>query len=561
MRFDVLRSKIALIAVLGLTLAGCGGESQTESGPRYPDLVEPKFLADGRIDPSVLAEEQVFHRANGSEVQTLDPHKGEGVPSSHVLRELTEGLVTKAPNGEIIPGQAASWNLSEDGLVYTFALRDGLKWSNGDPLTAEDWVYSYRRALNPATGSKYGFILYPIKNARKIVAGEMEPEDLGVQALDPDTVEITLGAPTPYFLQLLTHAMAMPVHRGTIEANGENWARPGTFVGNGAFTLSEWRVQQHIRVDKNPNYRGAENVILDTVYFYPIEDQSTDLARFRAGEVDWTYELPNNQYRWIKENMVDELVVTPYLGIYYYGLNLTKPPYKDNLPLRKALALAIDRETITGKIAQFGEQPAYGFVPPGVAGYANYEHPWAKLTREERLELARAYYAEAGYSADNPLKTEIRYNTSENHKRIAVAVQAMWNKNLGAETTIVNEEWKVFLQTRKTKDVTRVFRAGWIGDYDDANSFLELNRSTSGLNDSAYNSPEYDALLDRASVELDLDERRKIMLEAEELLLNDLPVIPIYSYVTKRLVAPYVGGWEANIQDYHYGRYMYILDH
>lgn len=561
MRFDVTRVLFAWIAVCVLGLAGCGGQGQSETGPRYPNLVEPKFLADGRIDPAVLADEQILHRSNGSEPQTLDPHTGEGVPSSHVLRELVEGLVTKAPDGAIVPGQAESWTISEDGRVYTFTLREGLQWSNGDPLTAEDWVYSYRRALDPATGSKYGFLLYPIANARQIVAGDVEVETLGVQALDPRTVEITLASSTPYFLQLLTHSMAMPVHRATIEAHGDNWARPETFVGNGPFTLSEWRVQQHIKVDKNPLYRDAENVILDTIYFYPIEDQSSDLARFRAGEVDWTYELPNNQYRWIKENMADQLVVSPYLGIYYYGFNLTKPPFKDNPALRKALSLAIDRETITDKIAQFGEQPAYAFVPPGVAGYETYQHPWAAMTREERLALARQLYEEAGYSAENPLKTEIRYNTSENHKRIAVAVQAMWKDNLGADVAIVNEEWKVFLQTRKTKDVTQVYRAGWIGDYDDANSFLELNRSTSGLNDSAYMSPEYDALLDRAAQELDPETRRQIMLEAEMLLLEDMPVAPIYSYVTKRLVAPYVGGWENNIQDYHYGRYMYILKH
>ncbi len=557
----MMRRLAALGALLIAGLVACSGDDTGPAGPRFPDLAAPAYLADGRIDPAVLADRQVLHRGNGSQPQTLDPHLGEGVPSSHVIRDLFEGLVTKAPDGSIIPGQAESWTVSDDGTVYTFRLRDGLLWSNGEPLTAADFVYAFRRAVDPATGSKYGFILYPIRNAEAIVAGEQPVESLGAEAVDARTLVVTLNSPTTYFLGLLTHSMAMPVHRGTIERHGDGWARPGTLVSNGAFLLSELNVQQHIRVDRNPRYWNAASVILDTVYFHPIEDQSTELSRYRAGELDWTSTVPNNQFRWIKDNLADELVIAPYLGIYYFGFNLTRPPFENNEALRKALSLAIDRDIITGKITQFGELPAYRFVPPGIPSYPLPRHPWEQLSQDERLELARQYYREAGYSEDNPLEVEIRYNTSENHKRIAVAIQAMWRYNLGVKTTLINEEWKVFLQNRKQKLVTEVYRAGWIGDYADADTFLTMHLSSSGLNDSAYRNPTYDTLLARANREKDPEKRRLILLEAENMLLDDHPVMPIYSYVTKRMVAPYVRGWQDNVLDHHYSRSMYLLKH
>jgi oligopeptide transport system substrate-binding protein len=555
-----MRRRTALIALLAAVLVGCLSDDPAPVGPRFPDLVEPAYDAAGRILPDRLAEQQVLHRGNGTQPQTLDPHRVEGIPASRIVRDLFEGLVTLAPDGAIVPGQAESWTVSDDGRVYTFRLREGLVWSNGDPLDARDFVYGFRRALDPATGSRFGHLLYAIENAEAVVNGELPPERLAVQAPDPRTVEIRLIAPTPIFIRRVAHTMAMPVHRASVETHGDAWARPDTMVSNGAFVLSELKVQQHIRIDRNPRFRDAASVILDTVYFHPIEDQSTELSRFRAGELDWTEGVPNNQFRWIQQNMADELTVAPYLGIYYFGFNVTRPPFEDQPALRKALSLAIDRDIITGKITQFGERPAYAFVPPGIDSYPAYEHPWAALSQQQRLDLARRYYREAGYSEDQPLEVEIRYNTSENHKRVAVAIQAMWRYNLGVKATLVNEEWKVFLQNRNQKQVTEVFRAGWIGDAD-ATSFLEILLGDSGMNDTGYASARFDELMGRAAVEIDATARRDLLRRAEVLMLEDHPVMPIYSYVSKRLVAPYVGGWQPNVVDTHSSRYLYILKH
>jgi oligopeptide transport system substrate-binding protein len=511
--------------------------------------------------PAKLAEEQVFHRGNGSEVQTLDPHKAEGVPASNILRDVYEGLTIEAPDGEVIPGAAESWQISDDGKVYTFRIRLDAKWSNGDPVTAHDFVYGLRRSADPATGSKYSQILYPIEHAEQVVAGDMPPDKLAVTAIDDHTLEIRLKAPTPYFLGLLNHSTTYPVHAGSIAKHGDRFSRPGKLVGNGAYTLDQWVVQSHIRLQRNPQYWDNANTTIDTVYYYPIEDQSTELKRYRANELDYTNEIPINQFRWVRKNLPQELHVGPYLGTYYYGFNLTKPPFKDNRDLREALSLAIDRRIITEKITGVGESPSYSWVPPGVSNYSRQEPGYVKLSRQEQIAKAQNLYEAAGYSKSNPLKVEIRYNTSENHKKIAIAIAAMWKKHLGVQTRMVNEEWKVFLENRKQKQVTQVFRAGWIGDYNDPYTFSELMHSTHGINDSGYSNPEYDRLLAEASVEANLDKRRGLLEEAERMLLNDHPIIPIYSYVTKHMIKPWVGGYVPNILDHTYTKDLWIEKH
>ena len=508
-----------------------------------------------------LAAEQVLHKGNGAEPQTLDPHKAEGVPSSHILRDLYEGLTSEAPNGDIIPGGAASWTLSEDGTVYTFKLRPEARWSNGDPVTAMDYVYGLRRSADPVTASKYAQILAPIENAESVVAGERPVEDLGVTALDDFTVEIRLKAPTPYFLGLLNHSSTYPVHRATVETFGDKFSRPGNMVNNGAYVLDDWVVQSHIVLKRNPMYWGDANTTINTVYYYATEDQSSELKRYRAGELDYTYDVPVSQVGWIRDHLGDELEVSTYLGIYYFGFNVTQPPFKGNLKLRQALSMAIDRRVICEKILKPGEQPAYGFVPPGITGYESQVAGYADMTRDERFAEARRLYNEAGYSEDNPLQVEIRYNTHENHKKVSLAVAAMWRAVLGVDYTLINEEWKVFLQTRKLKQDTQVFRAGWIGDYNDPYTFLELMHSKHGINDSGYNNPEYDALLAEISVQTDMDRRAKLMEQAERMLLADQPIMPIYYYVEKGLVKPYVDGFVPNIMDHHYTKNWRILAH
>ncbi len=536
----------ALAATAFSTLAtGCGGGGE---GPLSDSGVATASAGTAPAAPDGL---KVLRKGNSAEPQTLDPHKAEGVPSSNVLRDLFEGLTTTAPDGTVVPGAAERWTISDDGRLYTFYIRADARWSDGSPVTAADFEYGLKRSADPATLSKYSQILAPIENAEAVVRGELPADALGVRALDERTLEIRLKGPTPYFLGLLTHSTTYPVNRANVERDGDRFSRPGVLVSNGAYRLVEWTVQSHIRLERNTHYWNNAATRIDAVTYFPLENQSTELKRYRAGELDWTYELPNRQIDWLRKNLADDLRISPYLGVYYYGFNVTRPPFKDNPGLRRALAMTIDRETITERVTGVGEIPAYGFVPP-VSDYTGQRVEWADWPREQRLAEARRLYAEAGYSQDKPLEISLMYNTNENHKAIAVAVASMWKRHLGVEVSLLNQEWKVFLKTRKQKIDTQVFRAGWIGDYNDPNTFAELMHSANGLNDPGYVNPRYDELVDGAAVEVDRERRRGMLEEAEAELLRDLPIAPIYFYVTKRLVKPYVVGYEDNIMNHHY---------
>jgi oligopeptide transport system substrate-binding protein len=547
--FGMKRLGILAALAAGLALAGCGGGG----GPSAP------AVQIGGATGTELAERQVLHIGNGAEIQSLDPHRGEEVQGSNVQRDVFEGLVNEAPNGDLIPGAAESWTVSGDGKTYVFNLRRNARWSNGDPVTAHDFVFGLQRGVNPATLSRYTFILSPIVNADEIGAGQLPPSELGVRAIDDYTLEIALDNSTPYFLGLLTHSMAYPLHRPSLEAHGDQFTRAGNLVGNGAFMLNEWVVQSHIKLVRNPHYWDSANVKLEEIWFYPTEDQTGELQRYRANELDITEQIPATQLGWIRDNLPNELVIAPYLGTYFYGLNLTKPPFKDNPKLRRALALAIDRDIIAKQILGMGQIPAFGWVPP-VAHYTSQQMPEGAWTQAEREAEAKRLYAEAGYSAANPLRTELLYNTQDDHRRIAVAVTSMWKTVLGVETTLANQEWKVFLDTTNQRN-TQIFRFGWIGDYNDAFTFAELLKSTSGNNDPGYSNPEYDRLLELAQAELDLDKRGDLLEEAERVLLNDLPIIPLYFYVKARMVKPWVQGYESNIMDHHLHKYFSILKH
>jgi oligopeptide transport system substrate-binding protein len=543
-------TKLRWMPILTLALiAGCGAGGDGASHGQI-----------GGDTGAELAERQVIRWGNGSDPGTLDPHKSRGVPDSNIGRDLFEGLVAEAPNGDLIPGAAESWDVSDGGRTYTFHLREDGRWSNGDPVTAEQFVVSLQRSVDPATLSEYSFILAPILNAEAITAGEMPPEELGVRALDERTLEIRLRGPTPYFLGLLTHSASYPVHPPSLETHGDRFTRPGNLVSNGAYRLVESVVQSHVKLERNPHYWNDAATTIEEVWFYVTEDIPAELKRYRAGELDITYEIPKAQLPWMRENLGDELVIKPYLGSYYYGFNLTKPPFKDNLPLRRALALAIDREIITNQITNAGEIPAFGWVPP-VARYEGQQMPEAAWSQQERETEARRLYREAGYSPQNPLRVELTYNTHEDHRRVAVAVASMWRRVLGVQSEIQNQEFKVFLDTRTQKERTQVFRAGWIGDYNDAYTFAELPLSDSGLNDFGYASEKYDRLVKQAAVELDLDKRAEYLQEAERLLLDDMPLIPIYFYVRTRLVKPWVAGYEMNIMDHARSSDLKILKH
>lgn len=514
-----------------------------------------------QVDYGVLADKQILRRGNGAEPQTLDPHKAEGVPASNILRDLYEGLVSEAPDGTLIPGAAASWNISADGTVYTFHLRPHARWSNGDALNAEDFVFGFRRSVDPTTGSHYAQILSMISNASEVIAGHKPPTELAVTAVDHNTLQIKLNALTPYFLSLLTHSTTYPVHKASLTNGHTRFARAGQLIGNGAYQLTDWVVQSHITLQRNVHYWDNTRTHINEVTYFAIDDSATELNRYRAGELDWTESVPLNRILWIRQHLDSELKISPYLGTYYYGFNLTRPPFKDNPGLRKALSMAIDREIITEKLTQLGELPAYGWVPPGVLNYQSQNFDYQELGREARHAEAQWLYQQAGYSKNNPLRIQLRYNTSDNHKKIAIVIAAMWKKTLGVNTELLNEEWKVFLKNRREKQVTQVFRAGWIGDYNDAATFAELLHSSFGVNDYGYHNPEYDALLSQAAQEPNLQQRRLYLQTAEMMLLNDHPVMPIYFYVSKSLIKPYVDGYVGNIMDHHYTKHFRIFKH
>lgn len=515
-----------------------------------PEPAEP-LAAKGTKTLGLADTANILRKSNGAEPQTLDPHRAEGVPAGNILRDLYEGLTIEAPNGDVIPGTAESWAINDDGTVYTFYLRDTARWSNGDPVTAEDFVYSFRRAVDPETLSRYSSILYPIKNAEAIATGNLSPEKLGVFATGEFVLTINLESATPYFLSLLNHSMAYPVHQATVEKYGDQFTRPGKVVSNGAYQMKDWLVQSHVELSRNENYWDNASTSINGVVYYAIENPDAVIKRYRADELDMTQEAPYRQIGWILENVPDEYHVAPYLGAYYYGYNVLKAPFKDSPQLRQAMALAIDRDIITGKLTRSGELPAYSWVPP-VQGYAPQEPEWATWTQEQRNAEAKRLYALAGYGPDNPLEVEILYNTQQNHKQLAVAISSMWKQTLGVKTTLRNQEWKVFLQTRFDKISTEIFRSGWIGDYNDAYTFLQLMISDNGQNDSGYSNREVDELLFKASRETDMQQRALLMQNAEKLILQDMPVIPIYFYVSKHLIKPRVKGFVPNIMDHVY---------
>jgi len=533
---------LAAVILALLLLSGC-----TDSAPQQ--------FAETVVKRST--QENILRKSNGAEPQTLDPHKAEGVPAGNILRDLYEGLTIEAPNGDVIPGVAESWILAEDGITYTFKLRKDARWSNSDSLTAEDFVYSFRRAVNPATLSRMAGMLYPIRNAEKISNGELEPDTLGVTALSSDVLQIVLEAPTPYFLSVLNHSMAYPVYRDSVEEHGDQFTRPGNAITNGAYKIKDWVVQSHVALERNEQYWDNANTRIDGVEYHAIENPDTVVKRYRAGELDMTQEAPYRQIGWILENVPDEYHVAPYLGAYYYGFNVLQVPFKDQPKLRRALALAVDRDIITQKLTRSGEVPAYSWVPP-VLGYEQQLPEWADWTQEERNAEAKRLFAEAGFGKDNPLTVEILYNTQQNHKQLAIAIGSMWKETLGVNTTLRNQEWKVFLQTRFDKIDTQIFRSGWIGDYNDAYTFLQLMETGNGQNDSGYSNPEVDALLKQARGETDLEQRAELMQAAERLILQDMPFVPIYFYVSKHLIKPYVQGFVPNIMDHVYTKDLWL---
>ena len=501
---------------------------------------------------------QILYLANGTEPEEIDPHVSTGVQEDNIIRALIEGLVSEAPEDlQPVPGMAERWDISEDGRIYTFHLREA-QWSNGDPVTAQDFVLSYQRALTPSLACEYAYMLYYMVNAEAFNQGRITDfSEVGAQALDPRTLRITLNHPTPFFLSLLNHYSWFPVHVASIRKHGgfaerqNQWTRPENFVGNGPFLLEDWQVNNVLIVRKNPAYWDADRVRLRKIYFYPIESLDTEERAFRAGQVHKTNKLPLPAIPAYLERDAPELFNAPYLGTYFYMLNTTLPALRDKR-VRQALNLSIDRRSIVENVTRGGEMPAFHFVPPNCAGY-NSRHQL-----DFNIPQAQQLLAEAGYPGGRGFPTfSLLYNTLESHKTIAEAVQQMWKENLGINIQLENQEWKVYLNSKTSMDFEMV-RFGWIGDYVDPNTFMDLWIKESGNNNSGWSSPEYDRLIAEAGRATDREQRFEYFQQAEKILLEDVPIVPIYFYTSIYLLDPRVKNWYPTLIDHHPYKYVYL---
>ena len=505
--------------------------------------------------------ESVLNRGTFAEPESLDPHKAKTIQAGDVQRDLGEGLTGYDAGGELILAAAKRMKKSDDGKTYTFWLRPGGKWSNGDKVTAHDFVFSFRRLVNPATAAFYAQqSLGDVVNANAIIAGDKPAGDLGVVAVEDLQLQITLNKPVSYFRRLLTHPSTFPVHRASVELHGDAHARPGKLVSNGAYKLQAWEIGSYIEVVRNEHYRNNEQTAIDRVRHHITPEDMVELNRYRAGELDITASVPSEAFRQMQKERPDELRVSPYLAVYYYGFNLSKPPFRDNVKLRQALSMAIDRETLTEKIIGRGEKPAYGWVAPGVINYEPRQFRYAKLSPQERHTKARELFREAGYGDTNPLKLQLDYNTSDAHENIAQAVQAMWKDVLNVETTLNNQEQRVLLDNIRTQENTQVFLSGWTGDYDDAHAFLSIMESGNPSNMTGYSNEDYDLQMRRAAAATVPRVPQGFQEEAETILLADHPMIPVYFFVNKNMVSPRVRGWEDNVLNYHYSQYLSLSE-
>jgi oligopeptide transport system substrate-binding protein len=499
------------------------------------------------------AHAAVLRRGNGPEPESLDPHQARSEAALTILRDLYEGLTEIGPDGTPVLAGADRCDISPDGKTYRFHLRSGARWSNGDPVVAEDFAAAWRRLVDPHTGAQYADLLAPVRGATEITGGLADAATLAVQVLDPATLIVELAHPAAYFLDVLAHPATFPIHRASLAAHGRGFAKPGVMVSNGAFVLTRWDFGSHLVARRNRRYWNDAATRLEGVEYYSFAEPGTELRAFRSGELDITATIPAAQAAWVREHLGRELHVAPQLAVYYLGLNLKRPPFAGNPELRRALSLAIDRERLVRSVTASGESPAYTFVPPTTFGYSPPLPDYAGWPAAQRIARARQLLAEAGMS-EHPPQLELRYNSSELHARVATAVAQMWKQALGIETSLHAEEFKVLLQDIDRGDVTQVFRASWVGDYDDAYSFLQVLKSDFGINLPRYANADYDGLLARAANESDATARRALLQRAEAVMLTDQPVIPLYFYVAKHLVSARVHGWRDNVMNIVYSK-------
>ena len=504
-----------------------------------------------------LAEDQTFTYADLDEFTSLDPQIVEDVSGSDVIRDLFEGLFNQDAKGNLVPGVATSYDVSDDKLTYTFHLRDNAKWSDGKPVTAGDFVYAWRRLADPETASPYQWFIdiMSLKNGSEVQKGDLPPEELGVKAIDDTTLEVTLSQPIPYFVLTTTHASTFPTPKWVIDKYGADWTKPENIVSNGAYVLTEHVPNERSVRERNPMYWDNEHTIIEKVTDLIINDENIALQRFLAGELDRA-PVPTGQYPTLKAQYPDAALSFPRLCSYYYMFNLRDdaPAWEKDERVRKALSYAIDRDVIVNKILQGGQFPAYTFTPGATAGFEVPSVDYAEMTQDERNAAAKEMMAAAGFGPDHPLDVTLLYNTSEGHKKIAIAVSQMWKQTLGVNVTLENQEWKTFLQARSNGDF-EVARGGWCGDYNEASTFLDLITTNSGYNDSKYSNAEVDQLMADAKT---ADDPQPNYTRVEEIIAEDMPIIPIYHYSAVFMLNPKLKGWPVeNVEQNWYSKDFY----
>ena len=491
-----------------------------------------------------LADDQSFSYSLLDQFPTLDPQLNQETAGTHIIQQLFEGLTRQDADGNVIPAGASDWT-QDDNTVWTFTLRDDAKWSDGSPVTAADYVYAWRRAVDPATASPYSWYveLASIVNATEVVAGDMTPDQLGVEAVDDHTLKVTLTQPLPFFPAMTVNATFMPTKQSAIEDFGPDWTKPENIVSNGAYTLEEIAVNEYFKLEKNPEYYDADDVVITDITGYIINDRAQSVTRWEAGEFTMMDDLPAGTYPDLLDEYPDEAFSTPRLCSYYYAINFTDSgnPALQDVRVREALSYMLNRDVIVDQVLKGGQLPAYNFAHVQTAGFDMPEIDYASWSQEERMEKARALMAEAGYGPDNPLDLDLIYNTSENHRALATVAAQMW-KPLGVNVTLSNYEWQSYLDIRGAQNFD-LARSGWCGDYNEASTFLDLLTTIHGSNAGKYSNAEVDDLMKTSRT---MDDPNEAYTQVEQIVADEMAIIPVYHYTQNFLLDDDIRGWPLN---------------
>jgi oligopeptide transport system substrate-binding protein len=522
--------------------------------------ISPAFAANVPSGAQLASTQEIVRHIK-DEPASLDPMKAVGLPEIQVMRDLFEGLTNQDAHGKIVPGVAQSWS-SNDNKTWIFTLRNDARWSNGEPVTAQDFVYSWQRLVEPKNSSPFAWFaaLSGIENAEAITKGQMSADKLGVTATDATHLKVTLSRPVPWFPSMVANAAMYPVSQKVIEKEGDSWTSPGKLVGNGAYQLQDRVVNEKIVLVRNANYWDDKKSVLTKVTFIPINEESSATKRYRANDIDITESFPKNMYALLKKELPGQVYTPDQLGTYYYAFNTEKGPTAD-VRVRKALSWSIDRRIIAEKVLGTGEKPAWHFTPDVTAGFTPMKSYLQQHSQQELNAQAKALLTAAGYGPGKPLHLTLLYNTSESHQKIAIAVASMWKKNLGVDVTLQNQEWKTYIDSRNSGNFD-VIRASWIGDYNEPSTFLSLLTSTHSGNIARFRSADYDAVITKASTETSVAARNTDYNKAEQIIADQAPIAPIYQYTNGRLIKPWLKGYPiTNPEDVAYSRELWIEKH